>query len=230
MSSLYERRQLIVGASAVAIAGAAFAAQPRRNLVDFTHTPLSRLLPLSVPPWVGTEDEDVVPETVDASIDHGQTLSLRYASAASEPIMLVASYHGPQSPDLKVHRPETCYKVAGFADQGRQVMRTPLGRGLQLPAVTFTARREQRIETVLYWTRVGDRFPQSLSEQRLAFLGEALRGIRADGLLMRASMIGVDPAASVAILTRFGRALVEAASPEGRRLLVGPAMARRLEA
>ena len=228
--SAYGRRQVLVGGAALGIAGAAFAAQPRRSLVDFSHVPLSRLVPLSVGPWSGAVDGDVVPEQVDASIDHGQTLSLRYGGETGGPVMLVVSYHGPQSPDLKVHRPETCYTVAGFEGGRPQATGVAMHAAYTVPSVTFTARREDRIETVLYWTRVGDRFPQTLTEQRLDFVEEALRGNRADGLLMRASIIGADVSASRAVLSRFAQTLVQAASPQGRRLLLGPAGAARVQA
>ena len=223
MSSIYHRRQILVGGGALMVAGAAFAAQPRRRVVDFTRTPLASLVPLSVGPWKGAEDADVVPEQVDASIDHGQTITRRYLGEGVEPIMLVVSYHGPQSPDLKVHRPETCYTVAGFKGGQPYPVQVAVAPSVVVPSVKFTARREQRMETVLYWTRVGDRFPQTLTAQRLDFLGEALHGVRADGLLMRASVIGPDPAASEAVLTHFAAALVVFASPEGRKLLLGPA-------
>lgn len=226
--SAYDRRQVLVGAGALAIAGAAFAAQPRHALVDYSHTPLGSLVPTTIGSWTGVDDSDVVPEQVDASIDHGQTLARRYLGDGVEPVMLVVSYHGPQSPDLKVHRPETCYEVAGF-DGGRpRPTKVSLAPAVSVPSITFTARREQRTETVLYWTRVGDRFPQSLSGQRLDFLREAARGVRADGLLMRASMVGPDASASEAVLRRFAAALVGASTSAGRKLLLGPGAAHGL--
>ena len=223
MTSLYHRRQVLVGGAALGVAGAAFAAQPRRTLVNFSRVALDGLIPTAVGPWSGVDDADVVPEQVDASIDHGQTLARSYLGEGVEPVMLVVSYHGPESPDLKVHRPETCYAVAGFEAGQPRLTPVALTPAFQVPSVGFTARREQRTETVLYWTRVGDRFPQTLTAQRLDFLGEALRGVRADGLLMRASAIGADPAASEAVLRRFCAMLVAAASPDGRKLLLGPA-------
>ena len=219
-----------MGAAALGIAGAAYAAQPRRSLNDLSRVRLSRLVPLSVGPWTGAVDGDVVPEQVDASVDHGQTLSLRYGGESAGPVMLIVSYHGPQSLDLKVHRPETCYTVAGFEGARPQATDVALHAAYTVPSVTFTARREDRIETVLYWTRVGDRFPQTLTEQRLDFVEEALRGVRADGLLMRASVIGADVSASRAVLSHFAQALVQAASPQGRRLFLGIAGAARVQA
>lgn len=221
--TLFERRQVLVGAGALAIAGAAFAAEPRRALVDFSHTPLDGLVPVNVGAWAGVDDSDVVPEQVDASIDHGQTLARRYLGQGVDPVMLIVSYHGPRSPDLKVHRPETCYVVAGFEGGRPRSTKVAVTSALQVPSVSFTAKREQRIETVLYWTRVGDRFPQSLRGQRLDFLSEAMRGVRADGLLMRASTVGPDPVASEALLKMFAAALIGASTPAGRKLLLGPA-------
>ena len=225
-SSELQRRQILVGAGALLVAGGALASEPRRNVADFSKTPLETLIPLRAGSWTGAVDPDVVPESVDASVDHGQTLSRRYQGVGAEPVMLVISYHGPQSPDLKVHRPETCYAVAGFEGGVPVAIQAPMQTGGDIPAVTFTARRGDRVETVLYWTRVGDRFPQGLTAQRTDFLSEALRGYRADGLLMRASIISPDRESSIGVLKGFAAALVGAASPRGRTLLIGPRAAR----
>ena len=226
MAEPIQRRQLLVGGGALLVAGAAYAAEPRRNVADFSKSSIESLVPMRAGAWSGAIDPDVVPETVDASIDHGQTLTRRYQGAQSASVMLVVSYHGPQSPDLKVHRPETCYAVAGFQGGAPRPIVAPMLVGGPVPAVTFTARRDDRIETVLYWTRVGDRFPQNLTTQRVDFLLEALRGVRADGLLFRASVVGSDPASSLQMLKVFSASLVEAAPARGRVLLLGPEAAR----
>lgn len=226
MTSLIARRQLLVGSGALLIAGGAFAAEPRRDVADFSRTPLDTLVPLRAGEWVGAVDPNLVPERIDASVDHGQTISRSYQGGGAQPVMLVVSYHGPRSPDLKVHRPETCYAVAGFEGGVPSPIQAPLSRHASVPAVAFTARRAERVETVLYWTRVGDRFPQTLRGQRTDFLLEALRGVRADGLLMRASLIGADPQEGLRTLKAFAAALVDASSAQARILLLGPQAAR----
>lgn len=222
MNTEHNRRRLLVGGAAIGIAGAAFAAEPRRMVVDFTRTPLAELVPLKAGPWEGAEDPNVVPDRIDNSIDRGQTISRIYAGVGLQPVMLVASYHGPASPELKVHRPETCYTVAGFACETPRPAAIALGRSTSVPSVLFTARREARVETVLYWTRVGRRFPQSLTRQRMDFLVQALHGVRADGLLLRISAIGDDPQQSRKLLEAFAASMVADASAAGRQLLLGP--------
>ena len=226
--NLYPRRQVLVGAAALATAGAALAAEPRRVLGDFSRSSLDELIPLDFNGWRGSADPDVVPESVDASVDHGRTLSRRYLGEGEAPVMLVVSYHGSASPDLKVHRPETCYAVAGFEGAHPAPLALTIAPGKTVPSVAFSARREDRAETVLYWTRVGARFPQTLTGQRFDFLREALRGVRADGLLMRASVIGADRGASLTTLQRFAAAMVYAAPVKGRELLLGPDIAHAL--
>ena len=225
---LYCRRQVLVGAAALATAGAALAAEPRRVLGDFNLVSLDGLIPLGFGGWQGIVDPDVVPESVDASVDHARTLTRRYVGEEREPVMLVVSYHGSESPDLKVHRPETCYAVAGFEGARPAPIGLVIAPGRTVPSVVFSARREDRIETVLYWTRVGARFPQTLSGQRFDFFAEALRGVRADGLLVRTSVIAADKAASLKTLRRFAAAMVHAAPPKGRELLLGSDLAHAL--
>lgn len=221
MMKLYERRRVIVGAAALTLAGAAVAAEPRRRVVDFTQTHLGDLVPLNVAGWRGSDDANLVPERVDGSLDLGQTITRVYVNPTLPPVMVVVSYHGPGSPDLKVHRPETCYLVAGFTGAEPTPTAVPVSAQRRIAAVKFTAVREKRVETVLYWTRVGNRFPQSLTQQRFDFISQALAGVRSDGLLVRLSAIGSDREAAAIGLITFATAMLRSSTPEGRRLFLG---------
>ena len=183
---------------------------------------MTYLIPAQVGARRAFDGSDVIPEKVDSTPVLGQTVSRRYAGAVGPDVMLIVSYHGARSPDLKVHRPETCYKVAGFAVDPTKPIDVLLGRGFLLPAVTFSAQRGPRRESVLYWTRVGRDFPQSLVVQRKDFIAQALTGLRADGLLVRISMLGETPRRNSAILCEFAVDLLEAAGLEARHVLLGP--------
>lgn len=216
------RRQLLIGAAAAGTAGLAFAAEPRRVVEDFGAQRLGALVPMTAGAWIGSDDAGIVPESVDASPLLGQTISRSYVSADRAPVMAVISYHGPDSPELKVHRPETCYTVAGFQVSEPRPIGFDLLPNLVVPAVTFESRRGDRAETVIYWTRVGSEFPQSLFDQRVSFLSQAVRGVRADGLLARLSVIAEPNPPARRRLGEFARALFLASPARSRALLLGP--------
>ena len=221
MSQRIDRRYALVGGAALATAGLAVAAEPRRVAPALGRLGLAALMPPQVGATQAFPDSDVVPDTVDGALNAGQTVALRYRGPGSRPIMLVMSYYGSRSPDLKVHRPETCYKVAGFEIGPVQPVSIAVAADAVLPAVSFRAVRADRVENVLYWTRVGSAFPQTLTNQRLAFIVQALQGIRADGLLARFSVVDSESERGGANLPDFSRAFLEASSPMGRRLFAG---------
>lgn len=214
------RREWMLGAGALGTAALARIADPSRAVGDPRAADLADKIPRVIGSRVGEDDPDVVPDTVDGGARAGQALARRYIEIAASPIMLLIDHHGSDSPELKVHRPETCYAVAGFRTEPSSRLHLDLD-GASVPAAWFSARRGLRFETVLYWTRVGRSFPQTLTAQRLAFIQQAVNGVRADGLLARMSMIGEDRAAHLHQLNRFAADLVRN-SPRARDLLLGP--------
>ena len=219
------RRQLLIAGAGAGMAGLTFAAEPRRTLFDLDRQRLGQLIPARVGDRSGLDDPSVVPESVDASPEASETLSRSYGDGGdTRPIMLLLAYHAPRSHELKVHRPETCYTVAGFQVANLRPLVVPFRAGGSVPGVTFEARRGERVETVLYWTRVGAAFPVSLTSQRLAFLKQAIEGVRADGLLVRISVIMKDVGSAPRLLSQFGAELIQSSDVQARRLLVGAAL------
>ena len=217
------RREVLIATASLSVSALAFAAEPRRVSLDFGRDRLTEMIPPRVGMRTGTPDSFVVPESVDAAPSNDDSLSRSYTDAASPPIMLLVSYHAARSRELKVHRPETCYGVAGFDVTARHPVELPWRRGSSVPCVAFQGRRGDRMEVVLYWTRVADSFPQTLSAQRAAFLRQAIAGVRADGLLVRLSTIDTDEVGASARLARFGADLIGSVHGAGRKLLLGSA-------
>ena len=58
------------------------------------------------------------------------------------------------------------------------------GKGL-LPVRRVIATASENQENIVYWTRLGERLPQSGGEQRDARLKNAMEGFVADGILVR---------------------------------------------
>ena len=98
----------------------------------------------------------------------------------------------------------------------------------RLPARVLTAANADRTDQILYWTRIGEAFPDSGREQRLAKLRLQLRGIIPDGVLVRFSNITRDRVAGLALNARFARALLAACPISARIALAGSTFGKAL--
>lgn len=189
---------------------------------------LADLIPRAFAGWrVGGDGEVVVPRT-DGSLQsrlYNDELARNYRSVNSPPnslpVMLLAAYGSNQSDALQLHRPEVCYPASGFEISTPRPIDLTVA-GATIPAVALTATYGERIEDIVYWTRLGDALPRSEGEQRRARLAAAMRGIVGDGVLIRASIIRNDPVEPRFVeLERFFPDLVSSLSPESRLVLLG---------
>lgn len=226
------RRDLIIGATCGAGAALAWDLIPRRHVSLLGSRRLDSIIPRQFGEWVSRDVTDLVaPKTEDslASRIYGQTVSRVYRreSSGSEIMMLMA--HGDtQSDDLQVHRPEKCYPAVGFAISENARLSPPIGAGETLPGRRMVATAPDRREIIFYWTRLGEYFPVSERQQQVARLRTALRGVVADGLLARFSMIDPDLGSALTTMEGFVRQMVWATAPANRDVLVGIARARAL--
>jgi len=94
-------------------------------------------------------------------------------------------------------------------------------RAFDVSARFLTAIAGERVEQVLYWTRIGAQFPTGPWAQRLAVMRSDVAGVVPDGALVRLSMVGVAPPVALALLRRFSVELYVASGDEGRALLAG---------
>jgi EpsI family protein len=133
--------------------------------------------------------------------------------------MLLLAYNNRQDGVLQVHRPEVCYPVGGYLLTPTQRLAIPaLGR--EVPSNVFTATGPDRIEQVIYFTRLGDAYPRSWAEQRMTVIEENLAGRIPDGILLRASLLGTDRSAAVETLGEFISEFAAASDPRLQKLLV----------
>lgn len=225
------RRAVLTGGLALATAGAAWRLRPRAQQSAIPAASLNRLVPLTVGPWRYRSAAGVVvarPEEADGPVDtdgYDQLLARNYAAPGLPPIMLLIAYGSTQGGSLQLHRPETCYPGQGFrlADFADRSLALPGTR--PVAARGFTAVRDDRIERLVYWTRIANAFPRNTFEEYSAILHEVLRGVVPDGILVRISSIGLDTAASDRAIEQFARQLLEASPAQIRALLVGPGAA-----
>ena len=217
------RRDLLFGGMLLAATGAAVFARPRPAAGSASPSPqaFEAAIPARIGPYRRREaDEIVLPERDSDSLTvYQQYVARTYAAPGLAPITLLIAYGAAQDYTLQVHRPESCYPPAGFALSSSE--RLVLPGSPAIDAVTLTATRIDRNDRLLYWTRVGDAFPDSLWGQRwVTFRALLARGVP-DGVLVRLSTTDDGPAALAAMI-RFNALLLAGVGPAARALLLGP--------
>lgn len=227
------RRELLLGLPLVLAAGSAALMTPRKSLNRLDGRRLEDAIPLEIGSWhVTPSNAMILPKATEGSLAdqlYSQTVSRLYLSETERPIMLVIAYGDTQSDQLQLHRPEACYTAVGFQISQSQRVDVTLGADLYLPARELVARNNDRVEPILYWTRIGDYLPASSSEQRWLKLKTEMQGYVADGALIRLSSVGESDAASFAALQTFARAMLEATDPAALAALVGLPMAQSMQ-
>lgn len=221
------RRNLLLGGMFLATAAAAFGRMPRERVVAVTRPDVNDVIPSAVPGWTAMPDEGAVLPSEDerkaAAAAYEDQVSRSYTNGVDPTIMFVLAYDRQQSGMLMVHRPESCYPGSGFTITADHVADIPLSRTLIARGRFLSTRRDDRIEQVLYWTRLGNHFPNSWDEERQDLALQNLAGISPDGALVRLSCISVDVARSKSYLTAFAQKLYNSCGRDGRALLGGPA-------
>jgi EpsI family protein len=215
------RRQVMLGAAMGLTGAAAQAFVPRQKLDILGDGKLEALIPNQVSAWRFLSKSGLVVPPSDELSDrlYSQLLTRVYVAEGRPPIMLLIAQSGAQDGVLQVHRPEVCYPASGYTLSGGALHALSAGGGA-LPTRVYTAEGGDRIEQLLYWTRVGNALPTTWLEQRMAVARANLRGQIPDGVLVRVSTIAPDRSA-VSYLDQFARELIEGVSPYARRVLIG---------
>lgn len=216
------RRKLVLGTALLGGAGLAGLLRPRQG----GQTGATALIEAAVPERLGewrriALGDFILPPGDALGLSQYDALVLRgFAGPAGSLLYCVITYGAVQDYALQLHRPEVCYPASGFAI--RELARYPgqIG-GRELGATVMAASRDDRAETVLYWTRVGQVFPRSQWEVRKAIM-RGLTGFHLpDGAMVRVSMPRAPGPSTTALLAGFADALVRGLSGPGRDLVLG---------
>jgi EpsI family protein len=214
------RRHFVMGAAMLATSAVAFARQPAVHNPVVKRETFEGWVPKSFGQWAVAGNSGVVLPAPDALSDRlYDNLVTRVYSSQHAGVMLLLAYNNKQDGVLQVHRPEICYPVGGYVLTETQRILVP-ALGKQVPSNVFTATGSDRTEQVVYFTRLGDAYPRSWAEQRLAVVEENLAGRIPDGIMMRASLLATDRDAALEVLRSFIGEFVAAAAPSLQRLLV----------
>ncbi len=217
------RRAVLVGATLALGAGSAWAMTPRKTEKRLGSAKLNKLVPDRIGSWemvkrdgvvVASEDEDAPVEGYD------QVLTRTYAAAGQPEIMLLIAYGSTQGGSLQLHRPETCYPGQGFSLGDFSETQADMGGQRQVAMRSFTARRDQRVERVIYWTRVAEQFPLNTAELYAVILTSVLKGIVPDGVLVRVSTTDPIGPKTDQALAAFAKTMIQSMAPPARKVLV----------
>ena len=189
-------RALVVALLMLAGSAAAGLAKPTKSLADQIGIPnLEAMLPKQFGDWrVDTSLPTILPSPdVQAQLDkiYNQVLSRTYVNKSGQRIMLSVAYGGDQSDGTSAHRPEVCYPAQGFAITSNLKTSLHMG-GRELQARRLMSKLGQRNEPITYWVVVGDEVVTTGIGQKLAQMRYGLRGVIADGMLVRISSIDGD--------------------------------------
>ena len=186
---------------------------------------IEKHLPTQFGDWKPVEGLNVIapapPDSLEREV-YNQEASRGFIDPDGNIVMLVVAYGESQSDRLQLHHPEVCYTAQGF-----RVSATNSGRLAysssepQLKVTRLIATREDRIEPITYWMRIGyDNSNSNWARQALK-LQYGLRGWIPDGALFRVSTIGVPPGESFKIQDKFIHDLLNSVDPDPRAFMVG---------
>lgn len=219
--SLLSRRHFFMGGALALTSAVAFAKQPQVHMPRISSDLFEQWVPAEVMDWRTVKASDVVLPPPDELSDrlYDNLVTRTYRGRGDEHVMMLLAYNNRQNGVLQVHRPEVCYPVGGFELSKTQAIEVGDPENA-IPANFFTATGPGRIEQVLYFTRLGNAYPRSWAEQRMAVIRENLAGRIPDGMLLRVSVLNPDAAASLGALQSFVRGFVNAVPSGLRSLLV----------
>jgi len=227
------KREILIGIACVAASGAAAALRPHRSISLLGKAKLDQLVPLNFSGWHGKASDGLVQADDEDSLSaklYSQTVGRIYEDASGASIMMLVAYGGTQNDVLQLHRPEVCYPAFGMEVVANRPAEIPVAKGLIIPARALIATGANRTEHILYWTRIGERFPANGSQQRLAKFKDQLAGIIPDGVLVRISTLEPDDGRAMALSKRFVHDMLHACSIKARQVLLGMNTASILDA
>ncbi|WP_405041343.1 exosortase-associated protein EpsI, V-type [Phenylobacterium sp.] len=228
------RRDLLMGAGCAVAALGANALKPHRLVPLLVKGDLAAIVPATFGGWRSEDVGDPLaingPGTLSAKLYNQLVTRIYTDEANSAQVMMLLAYGREQTDDLQLHRPEVCYPAFGYALTRNQPFAFPIAKGVEIPARRLLAEADERRESVIYWSRIGEYLPTSGVQQRKDRLEISLQGIIPDGLLSRFSTVTENPNDAWRVLETFIPGLLASISPAFRNVLIGTARAQAMAA
>ena len=214
--------------SCVALLGAALLAYvltPHR-LMARTHEvfDIDSHIPRSFGEWSplpGMQAIKPPPDGLEAEI-YNQEVARVLVDKEGHVVFFIVAYGESQSDRLQLHHPEVCYTAQGFRVTRPVTSKFEWSPSAPLISLTrLVATREDRLEPISYWMRIGYDVSNSNWARQALKLQYGLRGWIPDGALFRVSTVGVPQDVSFKVQDKFIRDLLNAVTPETRAFMVG---------
>jgi EpsI family protein len=185
-----DRRSLLVGGALVAGAAYSQFQRPVANARPIAAKSFEALIPNKFEEWQSRKSAELVLPQEDEERDKlYENLQTRiYEKEGGPSFMTLFGYNTKQQNDVQVHRPEVCYPASGFPIIHNELLTLNFGTG-DIHARYLIADRKVAHEYIVYWVRLGRRFPADWQSQRLDMAYYNIRGIIPDGFLYRCSTI-----------------------------------------
>ncbi|MBS0363287.1 MAG: EpsI family protein [Proteobacteria bacterium] len=229
---MMERRDFLLGAACLAGAAGGVALKPHHEVKLLKSGKVADLVPAKFGDWTSEDVGDPYaingPGTLSAKL-YNELITRQYVNEkAQAAVLMLLAYGGKQSDELQLHRPEVCYPAFGYALVRNEPVSLPVGKGVTIPARRLAAVQDDRHESIIYWSRMGEALPQTGPQQRAARLEIGLKGIVPDGILCRFSTAGDDLDRSWASINGFVADLLGAIAVDKRNVLIGDQRANAL--
>ncbi len=214
--------------SCVALLGAALLAYfmtPHR-LMARTHDvfDIDSHIPHAFGEWSAMPGVGVIkppPDGLEAEI-YNQEVSRVFVDKEGHAVFFIVAYGESQSDRLQLHHPEVCYTAQGFRVTRPSTSKFEWSASAPpIPLTRLVASREDRLEPISYWMRIGYDVTNSNWARNALKLQYGLRGWIPDGALFRVSTVGVPKDMSFKVQDKFIRDLLNAVTPETRAFMLG---------
>lgn len=218
-------KNLLIGLMLLAVAITAVMIKPGKVVAgQAPEVNLETLIPKQFGGW--RLDEVAMPMQVSPDQEaalkkiYSQILTRTYIGSSGQAIMLSVVYGDGIDRQLDVHRPEYCYAAQGFqvSQYTDQLIQTLFGN---LSVRRLVASKDQRIEPISYWIKVGDKALSSTFERKLQKIKQGFTGQVGSGMLVRVSSIGNDNELAYKEQEDFINAMLRAMPDAQRRQLIG---------
>lgn len=225
------RRGVLLTLALAGSAGAAVYFTPQ--LREVSDAPdLNKSVPAVIGPWreLPNPMQQVALNTGgEATIDqpYDQTVMRSYVDGKGHLIHLALAWGRKQRQEIKIHKPEFCYRAQGYSVSHIQRVKLPIHSpktGEEVTAVRLnTQDRNGMTEVVSYWIRIGEVYSPGGLDTRIHILKQGLLGKIPDGILVRVSQRidrEADPAAAYQLQENFLSQLLAAVPASTRTLLL----------
>lgn len=217
------RRHFVLGGLLAGASAVTYAAQPQVRYTKIDQRKFDSWIPVKVGPWTVQGSSGVLLPPPDATKDrlYDNVITRVYEAPDRPFVMFLIAYNNKQDGVVQLHRPEVCYPAGGYTISPTEPVSVRLPTGRDIPANIFSAVGPSRTEQVLYWTRLGQSFPRSWVDQRVAVMMANLHGEIPDGALVRVSSTDNDRGQALGDLRSFMEMFFDQAPQELQRVMTG---------